>query len=570
MPTDNRISSMPEVSVLYSDIEVIAPPQNSEQNDDDVLFLITRSGVKSEKITFKSLKSSIVANTVSLTGNQLISGEKTFADTCIFEDTVFLNEVIDTNYEGDISGYNFVAETGRFDSIGLGINFANKTRSPQYDVHVEGDINIEGNFASEGDLVFNGDSRFNNVIVSGDLTAHGKALFESGISASGDIDVTGSISVSGDLNISNKISQIDNSDSYIELSGSSLKISADTNNYIHLNKEENKGLDVVISGEKKFSIDESGQVSINTDANSGTLTVAGDAYLENLYVTGSNGYFEKVFAKSFDETVQFSTNLNSGRAIYEIDFPKTFGTIPTVHVGLQNDAGEPPLAFNISNITESSYFINFEQDLSGENYRVTTNARVLEKQSIHQTSTQAFSTSIIEGEDSYEINFPDSFLSNPVVTVTLEKKYSPTPEDPGTQGDTFLYGWENYIAIQDNEWRRITSSEVFRSAGTKGDVDFDNDFYYICLDGTLWGKIPLTVANLTPEDTDADGFDFDNEYIYVNTAEGWKQAPVATWPFEESPTMARYTISNVDKDKFTINFAGVLSSQYNIHILASR
>jgi hypothetical protein len=570
MPTDNRISSMPEVSVLYSDIEVVAPPANTGQNDDDVLFLITRSGVKSEKITFKSLKSSIVANTVSLTGNQLISGEKTFADTCIFEDTVFLNEVIDTNYEGDISGYNFVAQTGRFDSVGLGVNFANKTRSPEYDVHVEGDINIEGNFASEGDLVFDGDSRFNNVIVSGNLTAHGGVLFESGLSASGDVDITGSISVSGDLNISNKISQVDNPDSYIELSGSSLKIAADANNYIHLNEQQNKGLDVVVSGEKKFSINESGQVAINTDTNSGTLTVAGDAYLENLYVTGSNGSFEKVFAKSYDESMQFTTNLNPGRAIYEIDFPKTFGTIPTVHVGLQNDAGEPPLAFNISNITTGSYFINFEQDLVGENYQVTTNARVLEKQSVHQTSTQAFSTSIIEGEKSYEINFPESFAANPVVTVTLEKKYSPTPEDPGAQGETFLYGWEYYIATQDNAWRRVTSAEVFRDPGTRGDIDFDNDFYYICLDDTLWGKIPLTIADITPEDLDADGFDFQNGYIYVNTNEGWKQAPIATWPFDESPTMARYTISNIDQNKFTINFAEELSAQYNVHILASR
>ena len=80
----------------------------------------------------------------------------------------------------------------------------------------------------------------------------------------------------------------------------------------------------------------------------------------------------------------------------------------------------------------------------------------------------------------------------------------------------------------------------------------------------------MTVADKTPEDTDADGFDFDDGYIYINTSEGWKQAPIATWPFDASPTMARYTISNVDQNKFTINFAEQLSAQYNVHILASR
>ena len=570
MPADNRISTMPEINVLYSDIDIVPPAPPAGQDDDDVLFLITRSGVKNEKIKFKSLKSSIVANTVSLTGDQLISGEKTFADTCIFEDTVFLNEVIDTNYEGDISGYNFLAETGRFDAIGIGPNFANKTRLPEYDVHVEGDINIEGTFASEGDLVFNGDSRFNNVTVSGTLTAHEHVFMESGFTASVDTTITGSVNVSGDLNISNKIAQANNPESYIELSGSSLKISADAENYIHLNKEENSGLDLIISGENKFSINEFGEIAINTIENSGQLTVAGDAYIENVYVTGSAGEFEKLYAKSYDESMQFSTNINPGRSIYEIEFPKTFGTVPTLHVGLENSAGEPPLAFNVSNITTSSYFINFESDIAGSNYSVTTNARVIEKTSVHQTTTQAFSTSVIEGQSSYEISFPESFSSKPTITATLEKKYSPTPEDPGTKGDTFLYGWEYYVAIQDNSWRRITSAEVFRDAGNTGDIDFDNDFYYVCIDGTLWGKIPLVASSTIPEDLDGDNFDFDDNYIYVNTSEGWKEAPVATWPFEEFPTMARYTLSDIDDTKFTINFGQELTSQYNIHILASR
>jgi hypothetical protein len=91
MAVDNRISTLQEISSLYSDIDLLDPtliPSGQENADADVLFLITKSGVKNEKITFKSLKSSIVGNTVSLTGNQTISGEKTFADICTFRDTV--------------------------------------------------------------------------------------------------------------------------------------------------------------------------------------------------------------------------------------------------------------------------------------------------------------------------------------------------------------------------------------------------------------------------------------------------------------------------------------------------
>ena len=49
-----------------------------------------------------------------LTGKQLISGEKTFADVCTFQSTIYTNEIIDIVQTGDISGNIFVGQTGLF------------------------------------------------------------------------------------------------------------------------------------------------------------------------------------------------------------------------------------------------------------------------------------------------------------------------------------------------------------------------------------------------------------------------------------------------------------------------
>lgn len=131
MNKDNRISNLPENLKLYSNViepfpSKPAAPTDPNQNDDDVLFLITKSGSHNEKITYSNLKSSILDNTVFLTGDQLISGEKTFADTCTFEDTVYVHEVIDITETGDISGNVFVGESGLFEKVGVGLHFTDR------------------------------------------------------------------------------------------------------------------------------------------------------------------------------------------------------------------------------------------------------------------------------------------------------------------------------------------------------------------------------------------------------------------------------------------------------------
>ena len=577
MPTDNRISTLPELSVLYSDIDLLAPLTGASSNADaDVLFLITKSGQKNEKITFKNLKSSILGNTVALTGAQTISGEKTFADICTFEDTVFLNEVVDTTYEGDISGYNFVAESGLFEKLGIGSGFADKTRVPEYALHVEGDVCIEGELNALGEIEFGGDLGLNDVTVSGDLFVGGSGVFNSGLHVSGDANFSGSVEVAGtgnfggDLNVTgdvyveNKIAHVGDDDTYIQFSDNQVAIKATGSSVVI-----GESIEFSVSGDKKLVVDSDGRLLINSDTALGQLSMSGSAYVDELYITGQNGGWEKLVPKGYDESVHFTTNLIGGETTYEIDFPKTFGSTPVVHATLQSEAGEPVRFFNVSNITNNSYFISFDQALTSNKYSIETQATASASYSLHQTTTQSFKDYMIEGQDNYTITYPSSFSKLPTVSVTLERKISYSVTDPGTPGETFVDSWEYYIAVGADTWRRATMSEIIRTAGSAGDPDFDNDFYYVCIDDTLWGKLPLATSTKTDAGSLGD-FQYDDNYIYVLTAEGWKQSAVATWTSESSATIVPYMISDITDADFKINFASALTSQYYVHVIASR
>lgn len=581
MATDNRISTLPELTALYSDIDLLEPLTGASSNADaDVLFLITKSGQKNEKITFKNLKSSILGNTVALTGAQTISGEKTFADICTFEDTVFLNEVVDTTYEGDISGYNFVAETGLFEKLGIGSGFADKTRTPEYALHVEGDVCIEGELNALGEIEFGGNLGLNDVNVSGDLFVGGSGVFNSGLHVSGDANFSGSVdvvgtgsfggdlNVTGDIYIENKIAHVGDDDTYIQFSDDQVAIKATGSSVV-----VGESIEFSVSGEKKLVVDSDGRLLINSDTALGQLSMSGSAYVDELYITGQNGGWEKLVPKGYDESVHFTTNLISGKTTYEIDFPKTFGSTPVVHATLNNSGGGDVLFFNISNITNSSYFVSFNSLLPNDNYSIETQATSSASYSLHQTSTQAFKDYVIEGTQQATIDFPaGSFSKPPTVSVTLERKISYTVNDPGDPGETFVDSLEYYIAVGTDAWRRATMAEVTRDAGSAGDTDFDDNFYYICIDGASWGQLPLASLDGAPNplDLDGDGFDYDNNFIYIETSGGWKRTAIATWNSEASATIVPYMISEITDTDFKINFASALTSQYHVHVIASR
>ena len=82
MNKDNRISNLIHTKKLVSDglepFPYSASINTQGNKDNEVLFLLSNSGEYNEKIQYKNLKKSILDNSVFLTGNQLISGEKRY------------------------------------------------------------------------------------------------------------------------------------------------------------------------------------------------------------------------------------------------------------------------------------------------------------------------------------------------------------------------------------------------------------------------------------------------------------------------------------------------------------
>ena len=616
MNKDNRISNFYHNKRLHSSAIEPFPhkpfvPTGSNQNDDDVLFLITKSGSHNENITYANLKSSILENVVFLTGNQLISGEKTFANTCTFEDTVYVHEVIDITETGDISGNIFVGESGLFEKVGVGLDFTDRrilhevysdfpdnesgyleydfgggidaqtysggldfingnpdfstyisshpvyepsgwynsnipssqqnfedvsldghSLSPDY-IHREmrgawvgisfeepfnyksfsifhsgldhcaenlkvvasnndedwkiihhisglktGDYNT-GNKASSFSLedfypdkyshyrlvaekVVSGNiwqfNHFNfsgvelhlrrksvdpqyTLHVSGDScfigdithTGFGRqsgSLFRIGdTTQTGDSYIDGNETVTGDIYVGETIYHLNDEDTYIRFKEDDIEIQAGSGAKLTLSESGNNKIQFYTSGQERMQINGSGFVGINTTQPFAELCVTGDSYLECLFTTGEDGYWEKVFAKGSDEDVSFVTELSKGADSYHINFPKTFGVSPSVTLSLENEMGGPIVPYCISGVNNFEYHVNFASNLLNDGYKIHTFARRTGHLSLNKTITQSFVEELSPqaGKDIYEVFYPQPFHTNPVVSATLEHENTIIP-----------------------------------------------------------------------------------------------------------------------------------------------
>lgn len=435
MNKDNRISNLPEVSLLYSNIDQfsIAPTLPTGNFDDQALFLVAKSGVRNEKITYKKLKQSLVSNSVGLTGAQIISGHKTFADTCTFQDTIYLNQVIDVTQTGDISGNIFVGQTGLFENIGVGSGFVDKTNEPEYSLHVIGDSFFEGTIEATGDISFLGDVAIKGAsIQGGNLSITGNSFFKNGVVTqgnlflSGDYNQTGNAFIDGnieiteDLYIGEKIIHHQDSDTFIQFSEDEISLQAGGSTKVKLSESTEDFISFDVNSQEKVRITNDGFLGINTDSPMGELSVSGDAYIENLYVTGVGGEWKKVSPNSQDEPISFSTNLLEGVQSHKIDFPKTFDESPIVNITLQNDSGGPIIPFIISGVSETDYHINFGSSLPNANYQLQTTARATGDSSVHKTEAQSFVSFLTAGSSVHEITFSSPFSAPPSVSTSIE------------------------------------------------------------------------------------------------------------------------------------------------------
>jgi len=100
--------------------------------------------------------------------------------------------------------------------------------------------------------------------------------------------------------------------------------------------------------------------------------VIGDNVLDPLVTISGRHILVDEISITTNETVAYSTALQGGSKNYTINFPKTFGSIPSISVTLQNDEGGPSIPFITSGVSTTGYSINFESTVPDDNYKIHT------------------------------------------------------------------------------------------------------------------------------------------------------------------------------------------------------
>jgi hypothetical protein len=124
----------------------------------------------------------------------------------------------------------------------------------------------------------------------------------------------------------------------------------------------------------------------------------------------------------------------------------------------------------------------------------------------------------------------DGFLYNVVdgIPVIGDNDVPPDDQYHGYPGSFAVDDNYYYLCVAANTWRRIGAATVTRTSSYLGDTDFDDDYFYICKQTTSWLKIPLADADLSKEAVVGE-IDYDLNYLYVNTNDGWKRHALTKW-----------------------------------------
>ena len=120
-------------------------------------------------------------------------------------------------------------------------------------------------------------------------------------------------------------------------------------------------------------------------------------------------------------------------------------------------------------------------------------------------------------------------------------------------GDVFIEDSRFKIVASSNNSRQIAMAETSRAAGNKGDTDKDDFFYYVCIENTKWGRIPIIDAIQDPVDYNSDGFDYDNSFLYAITSEGWRSSPIVYWENDKNISTTDIVINSLPTSQPSIN-----------------
>ena len=158
----------------------------------------------------------------------------------------------------------------------------------------------------------------------------------------------------------------------------------------------------------------------------------------------------------------------------------------------------------------------------------------------------------------------DSFLTQADVYNILVEHTTPK-RAVGNQGQTLIENLYYYIAVENNDWRRVSMESFVHSvSGSAGDTQFSDDgsFYYVCISGFTWGRINLINSNESFSGDIAYSYNF----IYVLDGTAWKKFSVDTIDFD---SIDAETILNISSGiAFEINRAQLKNQSYS-HAIGS-
>lgn len=426
---NKRISDLEERKVLYSDSAAEPFPRQASLNepeldDHSTMFLLARPKVQNETISYPDLKTTILDNSLYLTGKQLISGSKTFTDVCTFLSRTNINEVIDSTFTGDISGNIFVGESGLLQNLKLGTDFfERKNDLSSYTVHTSGDSCFLGDITLTGDCLQEGD-----FLRIGDSHQIGFA------------HISGHKRITENLYAQQNIFCLYDSDTFIKLKNEQMDFEAGANTRLNLIDDEDDRIVFYTNNEEQMRLYKNPYLAINNTDPIGELSVTGKAFIQDIFTYDHvSKKFNRVYGGD-DENVYFKTKLRKGKSQYKINLPKTFKLKPVMSVMLEHTKGGVIIPLIISNITRHDFLVDFAKEIEDDNYILHTMALSTSIQSgVSSTHydhyphvvcsdnaagrhhSQRFYTPIQETLDTVEITFPfDYYQDTPSVSVTIE------------------------------------------------------------------------------------------------------------------------------------------------------
>ncbi len=558
---NKRISDLSEREILFSDSAVEPFPSSARIEepsigDRNTFFLLARPKIRNEKISYSNLKSSILDNSVYLTGQQLISGNKTFSDPCTFLSRINVNEAIDITETGDISGNIFVGDSGLYENLGVGSNFFKRSAGADDTLDIFGDSCFIGDTTQTGNRRQAGNLlQIGNISLSGDFHITGNSFYTGDISQIGDaLQIgfyyqAGNDVIIGDTNIIGDITQTGD----CLFVGDTFR-SGDTN---LLGKYE-------ISGSSKIFGD---TVQVGDVNLTGNFTQTGDTHIHGDETITGNIYLgeylyhiedEDTFLRFTDDNIELSAGGESKIALKENDDDAMiFSTSGVEHMRLTQEgflsinSPDPIGELSVSGKSFIEDGFVYDHEFNKKFYRFFGG----------DDETVAFKTHIRMGSDEFKINFPKTFKTHPVVSINLEHENGGIIP-PAIISDVTLHDFVVKFGapIKDQGYHLHTTALSPSILNEISGVYYEQYPHVTCSDHAHNRHGIQRFYTRLQNDAD------EHEIFFPF---GYKDVPAVTLTIEGPNKIIPYAISSVNNNSYTIIFGTNVNQDYTIHTFSS-